>query len=186
MDMGGHNHAAPAKTCKISMLWNWYTIDSCFLARSWHVSTKAQFAGSCIGVFLLCVVGQWLHRFSQEYDAAIVRRNQPIVDCACDDSDGGKTAIPVAGPSNPLLYAFSHNWFANPAAGVVASPMEHLVRSFLFVVEWGLAYLIMLFFMYYNGYIIISCLLGAFVGKLIFAYRQPLAGQNAVVTACGH
>ncbi|EGW35812.1 uncharacterized protein SPAPADRAFT_53958 [Spathaspora passalidarum NRRL Y-27907] len=180
----GHGAADP-HACKISMLWNWYTIDACFLARSWHVSTKGQFAGSCIGAFLLVVSGQWLHRFSQEFDAAIVRRNRPIIDCNCDDSDGGKTADISPGP-NPYLYALSHEWFFNPAPGVVATPFEHLIRCILFVIEWGLAYIIMLLFMYYNGYIIISCLLGALFGKLIFAYRQPLAGQNSVVTACGH
>jgi copper transporter 1 len=51
MDMGGSASGSPGAACKISMLYNWYTVDSCFLAKSWHVHTLAQFAGSVIGVF---------------------------------------------------------------------------------------------------------------------------------------
>src|SRR5438128_1500329 len=28
------------------MLWNWYTIDSCFLASSWKITSTGAFAGS--------------------------------------------------------------------------------------------------------------------------------------------
>lgn len=64
MNMGGSSSTAAKKaTCKISMLWNWYTIDTCFIARSWRNDTKGKFAGSCIGCFALVVVAQWLTRF---------------------------------------------------------------------------------------------------------------------------
>jgi hypothetical protein len=25
---------------QISMLWNWYTVDSCFLSTQWHIRSK--------------------------------------------------------------------------------------------------------------------------------------------------
>ncbi|KAF7522156.1 hypothetical protein PCG10_007620 [Penicillium crustosum] len=66
MDMGGG--------CKISMLWNWYTVDSCFLAESWHVKSRGMFAGSCIGVICLVLSLEFLRRLGREYDSFIVRR----------------------------------------------------------------------------------------------------------------
>jgi copper transporter 1 len=55
------------------MLWNWYTIDSCFLARSWHVTSKGMFAGSVIGVFLLVIAIESVRRLGREYDRYLVR-----------------------------------------------------------------------------------------------------------------
>ncbi|KAJ5834623.1 hypothetical protein N7447_000649 [Penicillium robsamsonii] len=66
MSMGG--------SCKISMLWNWYTVDACFLAKSWHVTSRGMFAGSCIGVICLVLSLELLRRLGREYDSFIVRR----------------------------------------------------------------------------------------------------------------
>lgn len=193
MDMGGA--MADPHACKISMLWNWYTIDSCFLARSWHVHTKGQFAGTCIGVFLIVVAAQWLHRISYEYDYAIVHRARVAVmgnDLGSpDDSDSLGKGAPehthaIQGSPNPYAHALSHTWLWRLLPGVRPTPIEHVVRTALFTIQWALAYLIMLFFMYYNGYVIISCILGAFFGKLIFSYTETMAGQENCVTKCGH
>lgn len=174
------SHSDP-NACKISMLWNWYTVNSCFIARSWHVRSKAQFAGSCIGVFLLVVLHQWLHRFAREYDAALIRSKSTKADVSAgsDNALATESSLPTLKPSQPAAMAntMSHKWFvaAKSVGGVYATPFEHLVRTLLFTVEWGVAYIIMLLFMYYNGYIIISCILGAFFGRLFFTYNEQLS-----------
>jgi len=68
------------------MLWNWYTINSCFLANGWHVRTKGAvyttwtliylggFAGTVIGVFLLSVFLEFLRRAQREYDSYLKNR----------------------------------------------------------------------------------------------------------------
>ena len=38
------------------MIWNWNTIDTCFIDESWHVKSNGMFAGSCIGVFFLAIL----------------------------------------------------------------------------------------------------------------------------------
>lgn len=175
MDMGGMNHGSSmnkAAACKISMLWNWNTIDSCFIARSWHVHSKGGFAGSCIGVFFLVVASNWLHRFSRELDNLFARQHVSCIDNSSEESvsKAQLNARPSHIP-NPFLYTFSHNWLFTKSK---FSPtlIQHIVRCVIYTIEWGLSYFIMLLFMYYNGYIIISCILGAFVGKLIFGYES--------------
>lgn len=189
MSMGGG--------CKISMLWNWNTVDSCFIARSWQVKSKGSFAGSCIGVFFLCIVAQWLHRFCREYDIAVGRKYSERAALVRSPEEGSNSSLEGKAPGtvtttsanfksgsfvkDPLAYTFSHQWmFTWLADASFASPFEHLVRTLLFTVEWGLAYFIMLLFMYYNGYIIICCILGTLVGRLLFTYNEPLlyCGQN--------
>lgn len=177
MSMGGmsSSHSASASpACKISMLWNWYTIDTCFIARSWHVKSRGMFAGSCIGVFFLVFASQWLHRFCREYDFAIIRRKQ--VNDTILESSSDSLPMSMAPTEHPMVYAITHKWLLKTPepSQVTSSIPEHFIRSVLFTIEWGLSYIIMLLFMYYNGYIIISCILGALFGKLVFTYNEPL------------
>ncbi|KAG7663664.1 uncharacterized protein J8A68_002813 [[Candida] subhashii] len=164
--------------------------------RSWHVHTKGQFAGTCIGIFLIVVAAQWLHRVSYEYDYAIVQRarlstKDDCCPCPEDSESVGKgsdtpqhSALQTA--PNPYTHALSHSWLWRSLPGIRPTPSEHIIRTALFAIQWGLAYLIMLFFMYYNGYVIFSCILGAFFGKLIFSYTETMSGQEHCVTKCGH
>ncbi|KAM0277318.1 hypothetical protein ACHAQH_005910 [Verticillium albo-atrum] len=152
-------HGASAD-CKVSMLWNWYTIDSCFLAESWHVGSNGAFAASCIGVALLTVTLEFVRRLGKEYDALLLRQFHAraaqmaaaaaVEPSCCDDA---ATPGALARPSAPLIFR--------------ASPVEQLIRAVLHTTFFGLAYIIMLLAMYYNGFIIISILLGAGLGKFL-------------------
>jgi len=51
------------------------------------------------------------------------------------------------------------------------SPMEQLVRAFLHMLQFAIAYFIMLLAMYYNGYIIICIFIGAFLGSVVFSWE---------------
>ncbi|RCK56141.1 Copper transport protein CTR3 [Candida viswanathii] len=165
-------------SCKVSMFWNWYTTDSCFISESWQVKTSGGFAGACVGSFFLVVFLQWLHRFNKELDLAMANRPRFKVyfkDGELVDGELGDTkTLEFEAPNtrNPFLIALSHSWLFRAGH---SSPLEHLARCLLYVVEWGLAYFVMLLFMYYNGYVIISCLIGAFVGRFLFTYNSDLA-----------
>ena len=68
----------------VSMLWNWYTIDSCFLSSSWHVKSHSQFAGSVIGICLLVMAIEGVRRLGREYDRRLLRsRNDAIENLSC-------------------------------------------------------------------------------------------------------
>ena len=131
----GHATASAAKrACKISMLWNWYTIDTCFIARSWKNDTKGKFAGSCIGCFMLVVIAQWLNRISRQLDIELVKRHslqkwaQQVVKLNPSGEiteDGESVELPMEKVTSlanesewrTLLVAlgntFSHKWYFN-------------------------------------------------------------------------
>lgn len=54
------------------------------------------------------------------------------------------------------------------------SPVEQVVRALLHMVQFAVAYFVMLLAMYYNGYIIICIFIGAFLGSLIFSW-EPIS-----------
>lgn len=197
MNMGSSDPHA----CKISMLWNWYTIDSCFLARSWHVTTRGMFAGTCIGLFFWVIAYCWFHRFIVEYDNAIIEYKtkkhhfdtappccanncgEPSSeDADSTEKDGAHEAQTtlnrVSAPGSdfwtPLKNTFSHQWYFSwmrkEKNEIYPNPAEHIGRSGLYLMEWTVSYLIMLMWMYYNGYLIITMILGYFFGQLIFNY----------------
>ncbi|KAG0683156.1 Copper Transporter integral membrane protein that functions in high affinity copper transport [Pichia californica] len=207
MSMGS---SSSAHSCKISMLWNWYTIDSCFLAKSWHVKSRGMFAGTCIGIFFWVIAYCWFHRFIVEYDNSILdykikKYNLECQSCCGNDTnnccDGDKiiddksssslssnkeykqnlvtdTTNNIKSPGSdlwtPLKNTFSHRWYLSwmnkEKEHIYPNPIEHIGRSGLYLIEWTVSYLIMLMWMYYNGYVIITMILGYFFGQLLFNY----------------
>ena len=58
------------------MLWNWNTVNSCFISSTWHVRSKGGFAGSCVGVICLVILLEGLKRVQRSYDRSIVRKER--------------------------------------------------------------------------------------------------------------
>jgi copper transporter 1 len=122
------------------MLWNWYTIDACFLARSWKIKSTAMFAGSCVGIICLVMILYLLRRLQKEYELLVLRSH-----VARFTQDQQKPIPPYR-----------------------LSLVQMIVRAFLDTSQMGLAFIIMLLAMYFNGYIFISILIGGFLGSLLF------------------
>ncbi|KAL1866715.1 hypothetical protein Daus18300_006659 [Diaporthe australafricana] len=188
-------------TCNSSMLWNWYTIDSCFLAESWHVTSNGAFAASCIGTVLLVIMLEALRRVGKEYDDWVLRGFQaraanarlgfspppypPAPAAARSSASSSSTTNPAppkggaAAKVTPASAAWKRLGGGAAAAGggtsnavgggraVVfrASPLQQVFRAVIHAVTLGLAYIIMLLVMSYNGYIIICVIIGGGLGK---------------------
>ncbi|KAL2266663.1 hypothetical protein VTJ83DRAFT_6015 [Remersonia thermophila] len=163
MDHGDHSSHAEA-ACKISMLWNWYTIDACFLSRSWHITSNGAFAATCIGVVLLVVFLEALRRIGKEYDEYLQRQF------------AARVALIAGGATPPAASAdgAASDPARQPAEALTpqtvtfrASPLQQFIRAVIHAATFGVAYIVMLLAMYYNGYIIISILIGALLGKFL-------------------
>lgn len=158
MNHGSGSMAASTYTgeCKMEMFWNWYTIDACFLAKSWHVKNNAMFAASCVGVALLVVCLEFFRRLGKEHDAYLLRQFQRHVRLQQIALAGvAANCCDAPPPIGPQFATFR------------ASPLQQFCRAVIHGVTLGLAYLVMLLAMYYNGYIIISIILGAILGKFL-------------------
>lgn len=169
------------------MLWNWYTIDSCFLAESWHVGSNGAFAASCIGTILLVIILEALRRVGKEYDDWILRgfqarAAQSRLNLHSGPSNTGPSSSSSSATGNPKAAATAKVTPASAAwkrlgggvgvgggggRAVVfrASPLQQVFRAVIHAVTLGLAYIIMLLVMSYNGYIIICVILGGGIGK---------------------
>jgi copper transporter 1 len=127
------------------MLFNWYTIDACFLTSSWQINSNGAFAATCIGVMLMVVMLEALRRLGKEFDDHLLREFQARLELL--------TASATPGEQHSVTFR--------------TSPLQQLVRAVIHAATFGLAYIVMLLAMYYNGYIIICIFIGAGLGKFV-------------------
>lgn len=162
------------------MLWNWDTMDTCFIAKSWHVRSTGMFAGCCIGVILLVICLEFLRRAGKEYDRWIVAQHIKSLgphgttttssassDQGVDKTPGATTITPAAaarGPGVPAKFR--------------PSVVQQAVRALLHMLQFAVAYFVMLLAMYYNGYFIICIFIGAYLGYFIFGWESLNMGQS--------
>jgi copper transporter 1 len=140
-----------------------------FIAGSWHVRSSGQFAGSCIGVILLVMSLEFLRRASWEYDRYITLQAQ------CKQQQLEST--------NPSPSASTRKDIALVAVGIVPGAgkfrpnlFQQAIRALLHMMQFAVAYFIMLLAMYYNGYIIISIIIGAFLSAFVFSWEPITLG----------
>ncbi|XXH06175.1 hypothetical protein Hte_012621 [Hypoxylon texense] len=161
MDMAGG-------TCNISMLWNWNTIDACFLSDSWQIKSSGAFAGLCIGVVLLVVLMEFFRRAAKIYDEQLVhehRKKATALAATAPANNSSETANgALIAKERPLAFA--------DTVPYRPSIWQQTIRALLHTLHFALAYWIMLLAMYFNGYIIICIFLGAFIGFFAFQWEQ--------------
>lgn len=151
------------------MLWNWNTVDSCFFAESWKVESEGGFAGLCIGVVLMTMVFECIRRLGPCYIKHISQVHRHRTTGRAVERAGAGSAAEEGHALEPSNLPF------RPTFG------QHLVLALIHTVQFALAYLIMLMAMYYNGYIIISILIGTFLGYVLVRRRDemdPLPSQR--------
>lgn len=125
------------------MLFNWYTIDACFLSPSWQIQNNGMFAATCIGVILLVMVVELCRRIGREYDAFLVRQFQRQA----------VARVPAGEAESVGRITFR------------TTPLQQLVRAVIHALTFGGAYIVMLLAMYFNVYVIICIFIGAGLGK---------------------
>ena len=124
------------------MLWNWYTVDSCFIASSWHVRSSGAFAGSCIGVILLVIALEFIRRTQREYDAYILRQwKSSVTELQAERSESGSSTAKQ--PLSTVVIPLQRR------TGVFQpSIFQQIIRSLLFMVQFGVGYFVMLLAMW--------------------------------------
>ncbi|KAI4100888.1 MAG: hypothetical protein L6R37_005203 [Teloschistes peruensis] len=170
------------------MLWNWYTVDSCFISSTWHITSKGKFAGSCIGVICLVVVLEALRRMQREYDRFLIKQAQAHADrihSSTRENGSDFERSPVIEANQGLKDQDNHVSIVRKSSSpmsskgtTLAAPLQYkptivqqAVRALIHMLQFAVAYFIMLLAMYYNGYIIICIIIGAFLGFFLCSWE---------------
>lgn len=133
---GGGGHGM-GNGCKISMLINYNTVDSCFISENWKISSTGKFAGSMIGIVLLAIFLEVLRRSVKEFDKYLVRQHikkhssrAPVTEelpVTKNDTSGAVATMASAGipPFRPTMF-------------------QQLARAILHTSQFTVAYFVML------------------------------------------
>lgn len=120
--MSGMDDSSSA--CTMNMLGNWQTIGTCVLTSSWHIKTQAQFAGTCIGVFLIVFAIETVRRWSREFDRWILehaalerketrKRNQQLKAEMAAKLVGAQPGLDMADSHSKIAH-LEHIFFGTP------------------------------------------------------------------------
>lgn len=131
-----------------------------------------MFAGSCIGVVLLVIILEALRRAGKEYDRYIVNQflasHAPVAAVASSASSENDTN------KNPA----TSTAFTSKAHAFRPSVVQQAVRALLHMLQFAVAYFVMLLAMYYNGYFIICIFIGAYIGYFVCGWESFNVGKN--------
>ena len=141
-----------------------------FIAKSWRITSKGMFAGSCIGVILLVIALEALRRAGKEYDRYIVAQHLASINSTTSDGSSaasGNSKTPVTTTRcTPTVQNFR------------PSVVQQAIRSLLHMLQFAVAYFVMLLAMYYNGYIIICIFIGAYIGYFLCGWETLSVGKG--------
>ncbi|KAL9130082.1 MAG: hypothetical protein Q9217_001641 [Psora testacea] len=162
----------------VKMLWNWYTIDDCFLSSTWHISSPGMFAGSCIGVIALVISLEFLRRLQREHSRHIARGLRQSSAGHAESRDHAANVYERrsenrkndSSPTSEASELRENFLLANRAVRNHPGINQHTVQATLYTTQFAVAYIIMLLAMYYNGYFIICIFIGAFIGHFVFSW----------------
>ncbi|TDZ16143.1 Copper transport protein ctr4 [Colletotrichum sidae] len=175
--------------CKISMLWNWNTIGSCYIASSWKITSNGMFAGSCIGVVILVMLLELLRRAVKEYDRYLIRNHRAAYVAVGAAGVSAASSESAGHPAKGAAHSVAAAGGAAPIPPFRPNVLQQAVRALLHVCQFAVAYFVMLLAMYYNGYIIICIFLGSYIGAYIFQWEtlfdEATSAAKEATVCCG-
>ncbi|KAL2056807.1 hypothetical protein ABVK25_003202 [Lepraria finkii] len=137
-----------------------------------------MFVGSCIGVICLVLLLEFLRRLQREYDRFIACENQQR-----SPKPGNRSSDPEEPPhlAVPLLQDWAKS-LPPRESGSLPSITQQTVRALMYMLQFAVAYMIMLLAMYYNGYIIVCIFIGAFIGFFLFSRDGFVSANNGALS----
>ncbi len=173
-----------------------------FISSTWHITSNGMFAGSCIGVILLVCTLEFIRRLVREFDRYVILGKTPTLTRStihqqATTSSPGTDLKPVAGNTSSTLANVSSSSSDDQdehdihlSSGSIQrrtgrpTLLQQMARAFLHMAHLAVAYFIMLLAMYFNGYIIICILIGAFIGAFVFSWDVGVGTAGEEVTGC--
>jgi len=141
MGHGGHDDM----DCQMSMLFTWSTDNLCIIFKWWHIRSTTGLVFSLLGVVALTALYEAIRSGSRRYEQSVAKRS---------------AESPTITETTPLW------WSGRNQAEV--TKRAHVIKALLYAFQNFYAFMLMLLFMTYNGWVMLAVAVGAFVGYLVF------------------
>ncbi|KAL6811247.1 Ctr copper transporter family domain-containing protein [Trichoderma sp. SZMC 28013] len=166
----GHGgHGGMDDMCSMSMLFTWDTTNLCIVFRQWHIRSNTSLVLSLIAVVLIGIGYEFLRSVSRRYEASLAARLETVPNATAhayrDDDDENVTETPAFLRSGQNRESVSKR--------------GHVIKAILYALQNFYAFMLMLVFMTYNGWVMVAVSLGAFLGYLLFGHSTSATKDNA-------
>ncbi|KAK0746317.1 ctr copper transporter family protein [Schizothecium vesticola] len=186
MDHSGHDHAAhahamegheghhmpgmdgPAK-CSMNMLFTWDYQNVCVVFRQWQITSPLSLVVTLAAIVALVAGYEALREGIRRYETSVSQRVETSPRGILDGDD-----------DHPETVAETTPFFLRPGQNKSeVARRAHVVKSVLYGLQNFYAFMIMLIFMTYNGWIMIAVSVGAGLGYLLFGSRTTAVKDTA-------
>ncbi|CEJ82579.1 hypothetical protein VHEMI02636 [[Torrubiella] hemipterigena] len=161
MDHSGHGGMPGMDDmCSMSMLFTWDTKNLCIVFRQWHIRSTLSLIISLLAIVLIGVGYEALRALSRSYETASNQRIQSLP----NDNERLTETTPFLAPGQ---------------LAEEASRKNHYTKAAIYALQNFYAFMLMLVFMTYNGWVMIAVTLGAFIGYVLFGHTTSSTKDNA-------
>ncbi|KAI8054573.1 Ctr copper transporter, partial [Syncephalis plumigaleata] len=135
------------------MTFNWNTHGVCVIFDWWQIHGLASMVLSCVLIAAIVASYEALRNKARKYDARLVEAELRRQRASHEEENVGE---------QDALHDNAYNQYYR------ISNDEQLVRAFLYALQTGIGYMIMLIFMTYNGHLMLATVIGAGAGYFLF------------------
>ncbi|TLD29351.1 hypothetical protein PspLS_03770 [Pyricularia sp. CBS 133598] len=183
MDHGGHGGGGmDMDRCSMNMLFTWSTKNLCIVFEQWHIRSTAGLIFSLLAVVAIGAGYEALRESIRRYEYHLNKKNEAVPQksgvmnfytmlsrtpakirrAEADDNVNENTPFVTPGQSRAKV-----------------TREAHFVKAVLYGIQNFYAFMIMLIFMTYNGWVMLAVSFGAFVGYLMFGGSTPATKETA-------
>ncbi|KAK3952638.1 Ctr-domain-containing protein [Pseudoneurospora amorphoporcata] len=182
----GHPGMGGPPRCSMNMLFTWNTENLCIVFRQWRIDSTFTLVVSLLAIVAFAAGYEALREGIRQYEAwtnkrvetAPHRRDGNYRD---DDDDVEAPRQDYLGQRQEderLAETITTPWFLGQNAAEVTK-RAHAIKSVLYGIQNFYAFMIMLIFMTYNGWVMLACSVGAALGYFIFGSRITATKETA-------
>ncbi|KAI8624697.1 Ctr copper transporter family-domain-containing protein [Xylariaceae sp. FL1651] len=182
---GGHDGHGSMPMCNMNMLFTWDTTNLCIVFRQWHIKGPTSLVFSLLAIVAICAGYEALREVTRKYEVWLTRKDVTYSsrprnsqhEPHFQDDDQNQEREQVA-ETTPFLDT-------ERIGGVGGSPeaaigqRARIVKAVLYAVQNFYAFMIMLLFMTYNGFVMIAVAVGAGLGYYFFGSHTKATKETA-------
>ncbi|KAL3423571.1 ctr copper transporter family protein [Phlyctema vagabunda] len=154
----GHGDGGMGAMCNMNMLFTWDTTNLCIIFRWWHIRSNAGLIISLLGVVALTAGYEALRASSRRYESWVAKRQDSV-------------PLGAVTENTPFLWSGQNQ--------VEVTKRAHVIKALLYALQNFYAFMLMLLFMTYNGWVMLAVAVGAFVGYLFFGTNTSSTKDGA-------
>ncbi|CAJ2501091.1 Uu.00g039440.m01.CDS01 [Anthostomella pinea] len=177
MDHGDIGHGN-MPMCNMNMLFTWDTTNLCIVFRQWHVRGPASLVFSLLAIVAICAGYEALREATRRYDSWVGAKQDSVGHNDVEQHDHHPEEQVTE--QTPFLRATGRvNSGQDGTHTAAIGQRAHIVKAVLYAVQNFYAFMIMLLFMTYNGFVMIAVAVGAGLGYYFFGAHTKVTKETA-------